>query len=624
MCSEKITALILAVVLCTSCSSFRTMQRIASGQVRMDISVPDEKPLDDEDDVEVLIDSIRGNLSGEPIIMNAIRDSETGEMVATDVISASKVVARFRNVAERAGNVSVSFDVSVPAEMASSSWQLKLYPKMRVQNDTLPLEPVYITGEGYRKGQLRGYERYREFMASIITDTADLVHLGQLEIFLQRNFPETYAMKSDSSLVSDPVAANVFGVTQADALRHYTKDMKVYFNERRKSRAGLMYDRYVKDPIVTEGVRLDTVLTASDGDFIYRYTHTFRSRPGLKKVMVDLGGEIYEDGKCIQSLPFPDELTFYISSLSTMADMTPKYRMVVLERYVYDNTKALIDFEKDSHVLDTTMSENSSELARILRCIDDVVDHREYVLDSLIVTASCSPEGTYIHNTRLASARAEVMKDYIWEHIPQEWKSSVRTSYVPENWEQLRRLVANDTTMRETARNRILALTEELGRPDEVEEDISGMAEYRYLREKIYPQLRSVSFDFHLHRAGMQKDTVHTTELDTVYMAGVEALRNLDYKTAVEMLRPYRDYNSALAFMAADYNHSALDVLDGLDDTDARVCYLKALILSRLGVPDEAMKYFELSLAYDPYLEHRANLDPEMSELVRKRQTINN
>lgn len=590
----------------------------------MDISVPDEKPLDDEDDVEMKIDSIRSNLSGEPIIMNAIRDSETGEMVATDVISASRVVARFRNVAERAGNVSISFDVSVPAEMASSSWQLKLYPMMRIQNDTLPLEPLYITGEGYRKGQLRGYERYREFMASIITDTADLVHLRQLEIFLQRNFPETYAMKNDSSLVSDPVAANVFGVTQADALRHYTKDMKVYFNERRKSRAGLMYDRYVKDPIVTEGVRLDTVLTAADGDFIYRYTHSFRSRPGLKKVMVDLGGEIYEDGSCIQSLPFPDELTFYISSLSTMADLAPKYRMVVLERYVYDNTKALIDFEKNSHVLDTTMSENSSELARILRCIDDVADHREYVLDSLIITASCSPEGTYLHNTRLAAARSEVMKDYIWEHIPQEWKSSVRTSYVPENWEQLRRLVANDTVMRETARKKILAITEELGRPDEVEEDISCMAEYRYLREKIYPQLRSVSFDFHLHRAGMQKDTIHTTELDTIYMAGVEALQNLDYKTAVEKLRPYRDYNSALAFMAADYNHSSLDVLDGLDDTDARVCYLKALILSRLGVPEEAMKYFELSITYDPYLEHRANLDPEMSELVKIRETLNN
>ena len=49
---------------------------------------------------------------------------------------------------------------------------------------------------------------------------------------------------------------------------------------------------------------------------------------------------------------------------------------------------------------------------------------------------------------------------------------------------------------------------------------------------------------------------------------------------------------------------------------------MKALILSRLGVPDEAMKYFELALTYDPYLEYRANLDPEMSGLVKERQKL--
>lgn len=589
----------------------------------MGISVPDERPLDEETDKDIRIDSIRSNLAGEPIIMNAIRDSETGEMVATDVISASRVVARFRNVAERSGNVTIGFDVVVPSEMASSSWQLKLYPAMRIQDDTLSLEPVYITGEGYRKGQLRGYERYRNFLSSIITDTADLVNLGQLDIFLQRNFPQTYAMKNDSSLVSDPVAANVFGVTQAEALRHYTRDMKVYFNERRKSRSDQMYHRYVKDPIVTEGIRLDTVLAASGGDFIYRYTHTFRSRPGLKKVMIDLAGEIYEDGRYMQSLPLADELTYYISSLSTMADLTPKYRMIVLERYLYDNTKALIDFEKGSHVLDTALSDNSSELARILRCIDDVVSRQEYVLDSLIVNASCSPEGTWRENSVLASRRSEVMKEYIWEYLPIQWRRKVHTAFVPENWAQLHKLVANDTVLGEKARMKILALTDRPEDPDAAEDELSTMPEYRYLREKIYPQLRSVSFDFHLHRDGMQKDTVHTTELDTVYMAGVRALQDLDYKKAVELLRPYRDYNSALAFMTADYNHSALDVLGDLDDTDADVCYLKALILSRLGVPEEAMKYFELSLTYDPYLEHRANLDPEMSELVKKRQTFN-
>ena len=152
--------------------------------------------------------------------------------------------------------------------------------------------------------------------------------------------------------------------------------------------------------------------------------------------------------------------------------------------------------------------------------------------------------------------------------------------------------------------------------PDVMESRLARMKEYRYLREKLYPQLRSVAFDFYLHRAGMLKDTVHTTQLDTAYMAGVQALKELDYKKAVELLRPYDDFNSALAFMSADYNHSALDVLGRLGNTDPKVCYLKAMVLSRLGLLDEAIKYYRLAIMYDPYMEHRANLDPEMHALI--------
>jgi tetratricopeptide (TPR) repeat protein len=590
----------------------------------MVISVPDEKPLDEEKE-DVKIDSIRGSLTDEPIIMNAIRDNETGEMVATDVIDASRVVARFRNVAERAGYVSISFDVIVPEEMSDSDWQLKLRPLMRIQEDTLRLDPIYITGAGYRAGQLRGYQRYRNFLASIISDTTDFIRIGQLEIFLERFFPETYAMRTDSSFVSDPDAETLFGATQADALRHYTRRLKWIRNERRKARADRMYGRYVKDPIVVEGIRLDTVITSSDGDFVYRYMHTFRSRPNLKKVMVTLSGDMYERGECIHHLPFPEELTYYISSLSTMADLTPKYRMIILQRTVYDNTKALIDFALGSSEVDTTLSDNASELRRIRRCIEDVVARDEYALDSLVIMASCSPEGSYAHNRRLSAARSEAIRKYIGDYVPEEWRDScLKTSLMPENWEQLRRLVANDTLMGDAAVKRILAVTDGMKDPDVAERKLSRMAEYRYLRERIYPKLRSVSFDFHLHRVGMQKDTVHTTELDTVYMAGLDALKELDYKKAVALLRPYGDYNSALAFMSADYNHSALDVLNRLDDRDPKVCYLKAMVLSRLEMPDEAMKYFELSIAYDPYMEYRANLDPEMFSLVKKRQTLIN
>lgn len=623
MSSESRKLIVLLLLAAASCTPYRKMQRIISGEVGMVISVPDEKPADDDDDEEVRIDSIRGDLTDEPILMNAIRDNETGEMVATDVINASKVVARFRNVAERAGYVSVSFDVTVPEEMSDSDWQLKLRPLMRIQDDTLHLDPIFITGAGYRAGQLRGYQRYRNFLASIISDTADFIRMGQLEIFIQRHYPDTYAMKTDSSVVSDPDAETVFGVTQAEALRHYTRQMKWNRNERRKARADKMYGRYVKDPIVVEGIRLDTVLTSVDGDFIYRYMHTFRSRPGLKKVMITLSGDMYERGECIHHLPFPDELTYYISSLSTMADMTPKYRMIILQRRVYDNTKALIDFAQGSSAVDTSLSDNASELRRIRKCIEDVVSRNEYELDSLVITASCSPEGSFAHNRKLSSARSEAIRKHIGSYVPEEWRDScLKTSLMPENWEQFRRIVKNDTVMAPSAVRRILDITDGMKDPDAAERKLSRMQEYRYMRERIYPKLRSVSFDFHLHRTGMLKDTVHTTEPDTLYMSGLEALKSLDYRKAVEILRPYDDYNSALAFMSADYNHSALDVLNRLDDHDARVCYLKAMVLSRLGMYDEAMKYFELSIAYDPYLEYRANLDPEMFRLVNKRKTL--
>ena len=623
MCSSgKIFRLIVLLLLVCACTPYSRIKKIASGEIMMGLSVPEDEALDDEMNDEVQIDSIRGSLSEGPIIMNAIRDSETGEMVATDVISASKVTARFRNVAERAGYVSISFDVSVPAAMSDSRWRLKICPDMYIQNDTLPLEPVYITGSAYRAAQLRGYERYQAFIAGIITDSLDLIHVRQLEIFLRRHFPQTYAMKSDSSYVSEPMAENLFGVTQRQALEHYKKHLKIRKNDRKRARMDRMYSKYVKDPIITEGIRLDTVLVGEGGDFIYRYEHTFRSRPRLRKVMIALDGSLYERGEKLLDLAFPEGLTFYISSLATLADERPKYRMIVLERTVYDNTKALIDFKQGRSDVDTLLGDNASELRRIKKCIEDVVSREEFVLDSLVVVASCSPEGSYELNRRLSQARSRSMMAYIHDFVPEHWRDSLRTSELPENWHQLELLVASDTVVSDHARARLLKVIKSGAAPDVRERRLAQENEYRYLREKIYPQLRSVRFDFFLHRAGMVKDTVHTTELDTVYMAGVEALKSLDYRKAVSILRPYDDYNSALAFMSADYNHSALDVLGRLDDTNPKVCYLKAMVLSRLGQADEAMKYFKLALAYDPYLEHRANLDPEMYDLVNKYKTF--
>ena len=613
----------------TSCTSYKRVRQMRTGEVMLGLSVREDTRYE-EPEQEPVVDSMSAEVSGGPIIMNAIRDTETGEMVATDVISASKVTARFRNVAERDGYVTIGFDITVPESMMDSRWRLKILPNMLIASDTLPLMPVYVTGKAYRNAQLRGYQRYRAFLASIVTDTTDMIRMHQLEIFLERHFPQTYMMKNDTSIISCPLAESLFGVTQLEALRHYTRHWKVKRNEWKKRNRSAVFGRFVKDPVISEGAKLDTVITA-EGGLVYQYDHTFRSRPGLRKVMVSLDGKVYENGNCVLELPFPQDITFYISSLSSLVDTTVRYRMQVLERTVYDHTLALIDFDKGSFRVDTLLGDNASELRRVHRCVEDVIAMSGLVLDSLVVRASCSPEGAYRLNERLSLARSKAVTEVV--SVPAEMKRCLKTACMPENWGHFRKLVSNDTLLGRTSRDKILKWTQELdviGRRegtaasaeamDKAEAKLSGLPEYRYLREKIYPQLRSVSFEFHLHREGMVKDTVHTTVVDSVYMSGVEALRELDYKTAVGILRPYRDYNAALACLSMGYDHSALDILEGLDLQEPRVCYLMAMVLSRLERYGRAMECFEKALELAPALEFRANLDPEMSVLIKKRE----
>lgn len=620
MCSDMKKLLFASLVLLSACSPYRQVRKISSGELGVGLSVV-EDVTDRSDETEITVDSIRSTLSDGPLIMKAVKDTETGEMVATDVISASKVTARFRNVPERAGLVTISFDVSVPAAMALSKWQLKIFPEMTIQKDTVAMEPVYITGSQYREKQLRGYERYNAFVESILSDPEEFLRIGQLEIFLQRHFPEIYSMKRDSSIISDSRAENIFGVTVSDAYDHYRRNLKWRLNERKKQQVGKMYRKYVKDPVLKDGIRLDTVISSPDGDIVYRYVQEFKSRPDLKKVNVSLTGSLYEDGEAFLDLPFDDDLTFYISSLSGLADEKIRYRMLIQERRVYDNTKAFIDFEQASAAVDTALGNNASELKRIRNCIDDVVARKEFVLDSLVIKASCSPEGSYSLNRKLSAERSEAIRTYMEEYVPESWRDSLRTSSEPENWDQFIRLVECDTVLRPEVRKKIVIIAMKMeDEPDALERQLSEMEEYGYLREELYPKLRTVSFDFHLHRAGVVQDTVYTKEIDTTYMDGLRAIRELDYKKAVTLLRQYDDYNSALAFMCADYNHSALDVLGRQNDKDPRVCYLKAMVLSRLEQYEEALKYFELAVLYDPRLEFRANLDPEMYEITKYRQ----
>ena len=579
-----------------------------------------------------------------PIIMNAVRD-EDGNMVATDVIEAASVTARFRNVAERGGKVNIEFMVTVPKDMMDPQWQLRFYPRMYVLEDTLGLDPILITGQEYRNEQMRGYRRYEKFLQSIVTDSMEFVNMRLLEIFIERNIPALYAFRTDSTFVSDAEFASAFGVTEQQAVEHYTNKLAKSANERRKARKEERFRHYVKVPI-EQGFRLDTVIRETNGDFRYVYSHTLASRPRLRKVDVVLSGAIYKEDVKIYDIPECESLTYYISSLSAFVDGTERYMTKVIERKVSANTACYVEFEHDRYEVDESLGYNRDEIGRIKKNLSALIDNDEFEMDSIVVTASSSPEGTVAYNTRLTQRRSEAVAEYFRKFID-EYRDSVNadegfvvdmtgdprsepgmTKVEPgmtgagirfiarndaENWRMLDVLVAEDTVM--GYEDKIAYINAyELDDLDRREEVLQKLGCYRHLREKVYPRLRTVKFDFYLHRKDMQKDTVHTTVIDSIYMVGVQAIRDRDYETAVTLLRPYQDYNAAVAFCALDYNASALAILERLHRTD-QVNYMLAIVYSRLGETEKAVRCYEEACRLNPGFVHRGNLDPEISRL---------
>ena len=627
-----------AVLSCSTPGKVRTLRESeAAASLRLPkepSSLPEYMPVQPRRDTL----KVRDDDGRELLIMKAVRD-DNGEMVASDVIDAAYVTATFRNVAERHGKIDLEFQVVVPESMQDSKWQLRLYPDMFILGDSLRLDGVIVTGRDYRKAQLRGYQQYEKFLSTIISDSTRFINLRQLEIFLRRNIPALYAMRTDSTEVSDEQFASVYGTTEQEAVEHYTNRTAVRLNERRKARREKMYRRYVKSPIVTEGLRLDTVMRAVNGDFIYNYVQTIATRPQLRKVDIWLSGSIWESDRLVYDVPRSGPLTFYISSISTLVDPRERYLKRVIERRVEANTACYVDFAQGRSEVIETLGNNAGEIGRIKGNLAELMENRTFDLDSIVVTASASPEGQLRANGVLAQRRSEAVSRYFDSYIrhyrdsldaesgflvDEQGTVSRPREHTPipfisrnggENWTMLDALVERDETLSEAQKEEYRRIRGTAD-ADRREKALSGTSMYRHLRENLYPRLRTVRFDFHLHRKGMVKDTVHTTELDTLYMSGVQAIRDRDYKRALEILRPYQDYNTAVACCLLDYNASAMAILAPLERTP-QVDYLLAILFSRMGEDGKAVQHYLDACRRDPSYRHRGNLDPEISALIK-------
>ena len=270
----------------------------------------------------------------------------------------------------------------------------------------------------------------------------------------------------------------------------------------------------------------------------------------------------------------------------------------------------------DTRILDT-LGGNACQLDQIETRMKGLIDQQEFFVDSIVLTASASPEGNYIRNRTLAQGRAYALKRFLRKKIGSQLDTLLRVRWVAEDWQELAARIRNEEKV--AHRDEMLKLIDIEKDPDRRECELRDRfpADYRYLKESVYPWLRAVTIRYDLRRVGMIQDTIHTREVDSAYMRGVDFLQKRKYAKALYILHDYRDRNTVVALLSLGHDAQALKMLERLGQS-AIVEYLKAVACSRLGHKSEGRKHFLKACALDERMQFRANLDPEITELLKE------
>lgn len=486
------------------------------------------------------------------------KDDTTGEDIATIALSEVTVVARTKTVPERFGMVNLDFIVTVPKKLIDKRWMITLTPQLEKSGEKTNLEDVVINGEIYRLYQEKGETMY-----------------------------DALATRYD-----------YFGRDTTHIWDYFYKKYNLQYN--------------------TEA-RLDTIISTGD-NFNYYYSQEIATDES-KSMDLYLSGNIFALDKSTYSLPQSDTITYFVSSMIQFLDNAPRFKRNVIEKHAEANFSAHITFPVGQENIDEQLDDNATEIAKVQDIIKQLTWSNEFVIDSINMTASASPEGKWSANELLAKRRAASLKSYFGRKMDD--KRGVDTlfnaKWIAEDWNKVYDLISDKKqTYRIGSRDDILSIIRRETDPDKRERIIKDEypLSYKYIKDSIYPALRVVDFQFNLHRSGMTKDTIHTTEPDTLYEKGRDLLKARKYKDALAILIEYDDFNTAIAYMSLGYDNPAYNILLK-EKESANSEYLLAILCSRLGKEEEAVKRYLHSCELDDSKAWRGALDPEINRLIK-------
>lgn len=455
---------------------------------------------------------------------------------------------------------------------------------------------------------------------------------------------KTLAYNERQKIIIESQLRDIAVQDSSDVVKNFVDNRKIALNKKMKAEIDIMRDKMIPFPL-RDGLRLDSVITTRD-TLYYKYSQLVAADENTSKLYVYLNGNLTKRSGNFYNIPASDTLTFNVSSMTNFIDETPYYIQKVISRDAEANSSFLVAFPRNKSVLNENFEKNREELQKVKDMVAKLIKDPVYIIDSISVCAYSSPEGTHKINKRFAQERSMAFGEFmnrelrIWSdsleihstivideqgnsHIVDDVKQqypdlskSIKITSVPENWGKLYELIQEDEKIKN--RDAILKRIETIDNQDSREYAIRRgfPTDYAYMREKLYPKLRVVDVKFNLHRRGMIKDTVHTTELDSNYMEGIRLLKARKYNEALQILRPYDNINTAIAYMSLGFDDAALRIFSKTPPT-ADILYTMAILYARKGDTNKAVEHLIKSVEINPRLRFRVNMDPELSELVK-------
>ena len=400
-------------------------------------------------------------------------------------------------------------------------------------------------------------------------------------------------------------------------LKRYYRYKRIARNEKLKAEKEKKFAELVKFP-KNPNAHLDTVIYRK-GRFEYYYHQEVATDENSKRMQLYLSGHVLNTNRNSYTLPTSDTLSYVVSSMLQFMDLTPRYQQKIVERKAITSVKAYITFPVGKSTLLESLGENRKEIEKVQEMTKKLTDTDEFLMDSITLVAGSSPEGSYSANLQLSKSRAESLKKYLRTKL-NEIKgidTLLKARWRGEDWNGLIRLI-NETTAF-YPKSELLKLVDKSGNPDQKEKMLKAQlpAQYAIIRKELYPQLRAVDFTFHVHRAGMIKDTIHTTEPDTLYADAIKLMQERKYSKALTILTEYNDWNTAICLMSLGYDENACNLLLK-EKLSADREYLLAILIARLNREEEAVKYYRHACEMDDSKRWRGALDPEINRLIKK------